>query len=167
MFNSAVCCTESSFLLLLHQVEAFIGKKNTLLFTINHRPPFFFLIAVFTPTTSILEQNTLPRSLLNSYLNCANNFSKSSGKPVGTQKLRGRRRQRTRAGQGWWGILLFQAAQPASWRRNHTSGSGWEPPFRIRRWKPVTGEVDGHGEGRQGKNEVKTGMVGGVRSVRV
>lgn len=40
-FNSAVCCTQFSFLLLLHKVEAFIGKKNTLLFTINHSPLFF------------------------------------------------------------------------------------------------------------------------------
>lgn len=32
MFNSAVCCTEPSLLLLLYQVGAFIGEKNAFVY---------------------------------------------------------------------------------------------------------------------------------------
>lgn len=112
MFNSAVCCTQSSFLLLLHKVEAFIGKKKYT-FVYNKSQASFFSIAVFTPSTNILEQNIPPCSLHYWCLNCANTLSESSVNLLAHRSAcETERRQRSRAGQGWWGTPLFQVVQP-------------------------------------------------------
>lgn len=67
-----------------------LGKKYT--FVYNKSQASFFSIAVFTPTTSILEQNIPPCSLLYWCLHCTNSFSESSGTYWHTEvpvKLRG------------------------------------------------------------------------------
>lgn len=53
--------------------------------------------------------------------------------------------------------LSLQAAE------GNRLGCGWEPPFRIRRWKVVIGEVDGQREGRQ-KNGMETGEHVGIKA---
>lgn len=56
-------------------------EKNTLLFTINHRPSLLFQYWNL-PSVSILRQNIPVCSLFDSRFNCASNFSKSKGKQI-------------------------------------------------------------------------------------
>lgn len=61
MFNSAVYCTESSYYCCIKLKLSL--EKNTLVYN-KSQASFLFSIAVFTATTSILEQTIPPCSLL-------------------------------------------------------------------------------------------------------